>query len=387
VPYPIPSRCNLDNLSASGNKLLGRSDAIRDLTHCIRTTSVPFVAMSGPAGSGKTTLLHALLEDADDWNYWGISTIYGHSFDQTTYSGENADSFLTKLCKFLKVDAESGSSLARAKRAAEELSSTKSLLILDSCDALAETAPNVSPRIKDLAFVEFLYECSLRDNVTCLLTIRDATLVPAFAYDRKCHHIGLDDISIDTSAGLLRVSGARGSDIALRDLAARFENDLLRVTIFSRVALYRSPQGWDSSKVAALTAYCRDDSGFANWIMSEVLEPAEVEALQLYFAFPNGANNQQICSVANLTRLDFAFPHATDTDLTDALSALEEKGLLARRRRSSTDPYFCHLRIRSLLEGTHGVYMDAEDRQRQSSACVASSILSTLPKPPVLMAN
>jgi tetratricopeptide (TPR) repeat protein len=216
----------------TGKDLFGRASELAWLDACWKS-GVRVATVVAWGGVGKGALVNAWLRAMDEAGWCGAERVFGWSFySQGTDRLSSSDEFVEVALRWFGDDDPSkGSPWDKGERLAALVRKERTLLVLDGMEPL-QWGPGVEAgKLKDPALQALVKELGVQNKGLCLITTRIAVAdLEALAGDRVQHH-GLDHLSDEAGAELLRARGGHGSEEDLRAASEEYDGHSLALTL------------------------------------------------------------------------------------------------------------------------------------------------------------
>ena len=313
--------------------LFGREAELAWLDECW-AEGVRVASIVAWGGVGKSALVNAWLRRMDEAGWRGAERVYGWSFySQGTDRLSSSDEFVDVALRwFGDADPTAGSPWDKGERLAALVRRERTILILDGVEPL-QWGPGVEPgKLKDPALQALVKELGAQNKGLCLITTRIAVADLEALGGDKVQHLGLDQLSEEAGAELLRARGANGSEEDLRAAAKEYDGHSLALTLLG--TYLRKAHRGDIRKrdlippLAGKPAH-RMMATYERWFEGK----PELAILRLLGLFDRPAPEDEIAAlrapppVAGLTD---TLAGLTEGAWNEAVTALRDVGLLAR---------------------------------------------------------
>jgi tetratricopeptide (TPR) repeat protein len=223
---------SLAHLPVTSRDLFGRASELAWLDDCW-AKGVHVASIVSWGGVGKSALVNAWLATMRDAGWRGAERVFGWSFySQRTDRLSSSDEFVDSALRwFGDPDPSVGSPWDKGERLAALVRKERTLLVLDGMEPL-QWGPGVEAgKLKDPALQALVKDLGAQNKGLCLITTRIAVAdLEALAGDRVQNH-GLDHLSVEAGAELLRARGAHGSEEELRAAAKEYDGHSLALTL------------------------------------------------------------------------------------------------------------------------------------------------------------
>ena len=231
VVRPAPS-ISIARLPVTGRELFGREAELAWLDACWRD-GVHVASIVAWGGVGKSALVNGWLRRMDEFGWRGAQGVFGWSFySQGTDRLSSSDEFIDlALNWFGDPDPRAGSPWDKGERLAALVRKQRTILVLDGVEPL-QWGPGVEAgRLKDPALQALVKGLGAQNQGLCLITTRIAVTDLEGLGENQVQMHGLDHLSSEAGAELLKARGAKGPKEDLEAAAEEYEGHSLALTL------------------------------------------------------------------------------------------------------------------------------------------------------------
>jgi tetratricopeptide (TPR) repeat protein len=228
---PAPD-ISIGRLPVTSRDLFGREAELAWLDECW-AEGVYVASIIAWGGVGKSALVNAWLARLRDAGWPRAEKVFGWSFySQGTDRLSSSDEFIDVALRwFGDVDPKVGSPWDKGERLASLVRKQRTLLVLDGVEPL-QWGPGVEQgKLKDPALQALVKELGAQNMGLCLITSRIAVTDLEALGGSKVQAHGLDHLSAEAGAELLRARGAKGSEEELRAAAKEYDGHSFALTL------------------------------------------------------------------------------------------------------------------------------------------------------------
>jgi serine/threonine protein kinase/predicted ATPase len=227
-------KISIARLPITGSDVFGREEDLAFLDDAWANQQVNIVTIVAWAGVGKSTLVnHWLLRMATD-HYRSAELIFGWSFYRqgTSAGSSSADEFLdAALNWFGDPDPRIGTAWEKGERFAKLVAHRRTLLVLDGLEPLQNPPGPQEGRVREPSLQALLRELAAFNTGLCVITTRMAVADIAEHEQTSALRRGLEQLSSDAGAKLLRALGVKGTEGELRNASDEFSGHCLALTL------------------------------------------------------------------------------------------------------------------------------------------------------------
>jgi serine/threonine protein kinase/predicted ATPase len=227
-------KISIARLPITGSDVFGREEDLAFLDDAWANQQVNIVTIVAWAGVGKSTLVnHWLLRMATD-HYRSAELIFGWSFYRqgTSAGSSSADEFLdAALNWFGDPDPRIGTAWEKGERLAKLVAHRRTLLVLDGLEPLQNPPGPQEGRVREPSLQALLRELAAFNTGLCVITTRMAVADIAEHEQTSALRRGLEQLSSDAGAKLLRALGVKGTEGELRNASDEFSGHCLALTL------------------------------------------------------------------------------------------------------------------------------------------------------------
>jgi nucleoside phosphorylase len=231
-PKSTAPSVSIGRLPVTDRNLFGRKEELAWLDTCW-AEGVYVASIIAWGGVGKSALVNAWLARMRDARWRGAEKVFGWSFySQGTDRLSSSDEFIEVALRwFGDVDPKVGSPWDKGERLAALVRKQRTLLVLDGVEPL-QWGPGVEQgKLKDPALQALVKDLGAQNLGLCLITTRiHMTDLEALTGGKVQAH-GLDHLSAEAGAELLKARGARGSDEELEAAAKEYDGHSFALTL------------------------------------------------------------------------------------------------------------------------------------------------------------
>jgi len=228
-----PEKISLARLPVTGSDVFGREEDIAFLNDAWENPRVNIVTIVAWAGVGKSTLVNHWLRRMATDHYRSAELIFGWSFyRQGSGDTSSADEFLdAALTWFCDPDPRLGTAWEKGERLAKLMSHRRTLLVLDGLEPLQNPPGPQEGRVREPSLRALLRELAAFNTGLCIITTRTPVADIADHEGTSALHRGLEQLSSDAGAQLLRALGVKGNEEKLREASGEFSGHCLSLTL------------------------------------------------------------------------------------------------------------------------------------------------------------
>jgi Protein kinase domain/NACHT domain len=229
-----PKKISVARLPVTGSDGFGREEDIAFLDRAWANPRVNVVTIVAWAGVGKSTLVNHWLRGMAAENYRSAELIFGWSFYRqgTTGKTSSADEFIdAALSWFGDPDPRVGTAWEKGERLAKLVAHRRTLLVLDGLEPLQNPPGPQEGRLREPSLQALLRELAAYNTGLCVITTRTAVADIADHERTSALRRGLEQLSSDAGAKLLRALGVKGREAELRSASEDFGGHCLALTL------------------------------------------------------------------------------------------------------------------------------------------------------------
>jgi serine/threonine protein kinase/tetratricopeptide (TPR) repeat protein len=229
-----PKNISVAKLPVTGSDLFGREEDIAFLDRAWANKSVNVVTIVAWAGVGKSTLVNHWLRRMAAKHYRSAELVFGWSFYRQGSSGDttSADEFLDAALKwFGDPDPRLGTPWEKGERLAKLVAHHRTLLVLDGLESLQNPPGPQEGRVREPSLQALLRELAAFNTGLCVITTRTPIADIADHEGASALRRGLEQLSGDTGAKLLRALNVKGHEAELRSASDEFSGHCLALTL------------------------------------------------------------------------------------------------------------------------------------------------------------
>jgi serine/threonine protein kinase len=229
-----PEKISVARLPITGSDVFGREEDIDFLDRAWANQNVNIVTIVAWAGVGKSALVNHWLRRMASDNYRSAELIFAWSFYRQGSNGEasSADEFLdSALTWFGDPDPRLGTPWEKGERLANLVAQYRTLLVLDGLEPLQNPPGPQEGRIREPALQALLRELAAFNKGLCLITTRIPVADIADHERTSVLRRGLEQLSSDAGAKLLRTLGVEGREEELQNASSEFSGHCLALTL------------------------------------------------------------------------------------------------------------------------------------------------------------
>jgi hypothetical protein len=223
---------SIGRLPVTGRDLFGRESELAWLNRCW-AEGVYVATIVAWGGVGKSALVNAWLARLRDAGWGGAEKVFGWSFySQGTDRLSSSDEFIDAALRwFGDKDPSAGSPWDKGERLAGLVSKQRTILVLDGVEPL-QWGPGVEQgKLKDPALQALVKELGAQNIGLCLITSRIHMTDLEVLIGNKVQAHGLDHLSAEAGAELLKARGANGAEEELRAAAKEYDGHSFALTL------------------------------------------------------------------------------------------------------------------------------------------------------------
>jgi hypothetical protein len=230
-----PKKVSLARLPITGGNIFGREEDIAFLNGAWENQQINVVTIVAWAGVGKSTLVNHWLREMAAEHYRSAELVFGWSFYRQGASGgtSSADEFLdAALNWFGDPDPQVGTAWEKGERLAKLVAHRRTLLILDGLEPLQNPPGPQEGRVREPSLQALLRElAAFNAGGLCVITTRMPVTDIADHEQTSALCRGLEQLSSDAGAKLLRALGVKGHEEELRRASDEFSGHCLALTL------------------------------------------------------------------------------------------------------------------------------------------------------------
>jgi predicted ATPase len=233
-PRLAPNKISVARLPVTGSDVFGREEDVAFLDHAWAKRHVNVVTIVAWAGVGKSTLVNHWLRRMAAKHYRSAELVFGWSFYRQGTSGgtSSADEFLdAALTWFEDPDPRIGTAWEKGERLAKLVAHRRTLLILDGLEPLQNPPGPQEGRLREPSLQALLRELAAFNTGLCVITTRTPVADIADHEQTSALPHGLEQLSSDAGAKLLRALGVNGHETELRSASDEFRGHCLALTL------------------------------------------------------------------------------------------------------------------------------------------------------------
>lgn len=218
-------RVYLERLTRPEERLIGREDKVTVLNASWSAQDANILTLVGWGGLGKTTLVTSWLESLRREGYPGAEWVIGWSFDRGAGKAAVAlaDEFMNLALRwFDDPKPEAGPPWDRGERLARFMRQHRTLLILDGLDAIQWPDGHGRGRVRNVAVATLLGKLARGNRGLCVITTRMPVAGIPRHVGNRIEKLGLDRITPEAGAELIRAKGYLGPEAQREQYAAEF---------------------------------------------------------------------------------------------------------------------------------------------------------------------
>ena len=208
-----PEKISVARLPVTGSNVFGREEDIAFLDDAWANPRVNVVTIVAWAGVGKSTLVNHWVRRMAADQYRSAELIFGWSFYRQGTRGDtsSADEFLdAALIWFGDPDPRLGTAWEKGERLAKLVADRRTLLVLDGLEPLQNPPGSQEGRLREPSLQALLREIAAFNTGLCVITTRTPVADLADHEGASALRLGLEQLSSDAGARLLRALGVRG---------------------------------------------------------------------------------------------------------------------------------------------------------------------------------
>jgi hypothetical protein len=231
---PGPEKNSVARLPVTGSDVFGREEDVAFLDDAWANLHVNVVTIVAWAGVGKSTLVNHWLRRMATEHYRSAELIFGWSFYRQGNSGKtsSADEFLdAALTWFGDPDPRLGTAWEKGERLAKLVAHRRTLLVLDGLEPLQNPPGPQEGRLCEPSLQALLRELAAFNRGLCVITTRIPVADIADHERTSALRRGLEQLSSDAGAKLLRALGVEGHEEELRSASNEFSGHCLALTL------------------------------------------------------------------------------------------------------------------------------------------------------------
>jgi serine/threonine protein kinase len=229
-----PNKISIARLPVTGSNFFGREADIAFLDEAWANQRSSIVAIIAWAGAGKSTLVNQWLLRMAAEHYRSAELVFGWSFYRQGASGRasTADEFLdAALSWFGDPDPRLGTAWEKGERLAKLIAHRRTLLVLDGLEPLQNPPGTQEGRLRDPSLQALLSGLAAFNSGLCVITTR-LPVADLVDYERtSVQRYGLEQLSSDAGAQLLRALSVIGDEEKLRTASDEFGGHCLALTL------------------------------------------------------------------------------------------------------------------------------------------------------------
>jgi serine/threonine protein kinase/predicted ATPase len=233
APRLGPKKISVARLPVTGRDVFGRDNDIAFLDAAWANPKINIVTIVAWAGVGKSTLLNHWLGQMAAEHYRSAQLVFGWSFyRQGTSGAASADEFLdAALTWFGDPHPRIGTGWEKGERLAKLIAHRRTLLLLDGLEPLQNPPGPQEGRLREPSIQALLRELAAFNSGLCVITTRLPVADIADNERTSAVRRGLEQLSSDAGAKLLRALGVKGDEMELRDASNEFSGHCLALTL------------------------------------------------------------------------------------------------------------------------------------------------------------
>jgi serine/threonine protein kinase/tetratricopeptide (TPR) repeat protein len=231
---PAPKKISVARLPVTGSDVFGREEDIAFLDRAWANQDVNVVSIVAWAGVGKSTLVNHWLRRMAAEHYRFAQLVFGWSFYRqgTTGDTSSADEFLdAALTWFGDPDPRLGTAWEKGERLAKLIADRRTLLVLDGLEPLQNPPGPQEGRLREPSLQALLRELAAFNKGLCVVTTRTVVADLADHEGSSVLRRGVEQLSSDAGAKLLRALGVDGHEAELRSASNEFHGHCLALTL------------------------------------------------------------------------------------------------------------------------------------------------------------
>jgi serine/threonine protein kinase len=229
-----PVKISVARLPITGSEVFGREEDLAFLDDAWANQHMNIVTIVAWAGVGKSTVVNHWLRRMAAEHYRSAELVFGWSFYRQGSSGDttSADEFLdVALTWFGDPDPRLGTPWEKGERFAKLVAQRRTLLILDGLEPLQNPPGPQEGRLREPSLQALLRELAAFNTGLCVITTRIPVADIADHEGTSAPRLGLEHLSCDAGANLLRALGAKGHEVDLRSASDEFNGHCLALTL------------------------------------------------------------------------------------------------------------------------------------------------------------
>jgi tetratricopeptide (TPR) repeat protein len=229
-----PEKVSVAKLPVTGCDVFGREEDLTFLDTAWANQHVNVVTIVAWAGVGKSTLINHWLRRLAADHFRSAELVFGWSFYRQGTSGDasSADEFLdAALAWFGDSDPRIGTAWEKGERLAKLIAHRRTLLVLDGLEPLQNPPGPEEGRVREPSFQALLRELAVFNKGLCVITTRLPVSDLADHERTSALRLGLEQLSSDAGAKLLRALGVKGNEAELRRASDEFNGHCLALTL------------------------------------------------------------------------------------------------------------------------------------------------------------
>src|SRR5258707_6760421 len=234
APRDGPEKISVAKLPVTGSDLFGRNEDLAFLDRAWANKDVNVVTIVAWAGVGKSTLVNHWLRRMAAKHYRSAELVFGWSFYRQGTSGgtSSADEFLdSALSWFGDQDPRVGTAWEKGERLAKLVANRRTLMVLDGLEPLQNPPGPHEGRLREPSVQALSRELAAFNKGLCVITTRTPVADIADHEGSSALRRGLEQLSSDAGAKLLRALGVKGDEAELRSASDEFSGHCLALTV------------------------------------------------------------------------------------------------------------------------------------------------------------
>ena len=223
---PIPrDDVSISRLPVTGEHLFGRELELDLLNGAWADETTNVISLVAWGGVGKSALVNGWLAEMAKTQFRGAERVYGWSFysQGTRETAASADQFIAAaLTRFGDDDPAAGSPWDKGERLAGLIRRERTLLVLDGLEPLQHPPGPEEGKLTDPALAALVRELAASNPGLCVITTRQRVADLGGYAGATAPVVGLENLSEEAGAALLRALEVQGSEEELRQASRDF---------------------------------------------------------------------------------------------------------------------------------------------------------------------
>jgi len=223
----------IEQLPSGPGKLLGRDEELRRLQAAWELGKTKVLCIVGVGGQGKTALLRHWVARLATQEWCGARDVFAWSFQSQGQDQREASAevFANSALHWFGETNIPAHPADKGRRLADRLRLQRTLLILDSIEAVQHPPGVQDGELRDPALKTLLGALAAQNSGMCVVTSRQRVVELESFVGSTVEQGELTDLSPESGAALLRELGVYGSDEGLREAVGEYRGHALSITL------------------------------------------------------------------------------------------------------------------------------------------------------------